>query len=375
MIVKNKKERKERNWISFLIIIIFSTILIYYTYNNHSIRVKTIIPFGHDAFLYLFNAKFYFLIIILIFNYNNIYQVLLLFYSLVIPKFLLSIYCLFFEYEKQNNLNMFYDYFILFIFAFILSTIFFDKINDKNIYYKSLCLYIIIFLFLLFCLTNTLAILNSKIIYLDKIISAFILSFSCFYFVFHIININTNDSFQLFCFINNINNNIINVSFFTIIIITIYLKENYEYYKYLSPLLYIASIIIPIYGIIYEFKFFFKSNRKNWSNFNFEKDKDNDSDNINNLISEITITKDIKWNKTSFLTDIFRFLALISFHFGIFYFSESFQVSDDDINMDHSFLYFVFSIFIFMIGKTILYWMRLINMTYFFLERNSINSR
>ena len=373
MIVKNKKERKERHWITFLILLMISSIIIYYINNNNSLRIKTCINFCHKTFLYLFNNKFYFIIITLIYNYNNIYQVLLLFYSLVIPEMFVSSYFLLFKYEEQNNLNIFYDYFILFFFVFILTTIIFDNINEKYINYKALILFIF-FLFLLLGLTNTLAILNKNIIYFDKIISGFLLSFSSHYFIFHVININTNDSSQLFCFVNNINNNILSASFFIIIIFSIYLKDNNEYYKYLSPLLYIASIIIPIYGITYELKFLFKSNRKNWSNFNFEKDKNNDSDNINTLISEITITKPTKWNKTSCLKDILRLLTIISIQFFIFYFSDNFKIYNNK-KLDNSFLYFVISIFIFIIGKTILFWMRLINMTYFFLERNSINSR
>ena len=381
MIVKSKKERKERHWIPFLLISLFSIMAIYFIFNNNSIRIKTIIPFGHTNFLYLFDTKLYFLIILIIFNYTNLYKTFLLFYSLSIPHFLNSLFCSFLLFEKQNELNLFYNYFLLFFFFLILSQILFDNsnnVNEKyNFNYKGLFIYILIFLILFIFLTNTVGMLNSNIIFLDKIISGFLLSFSCYYFIFYVLNINQKDSFQLFQFINNFNNNFITVSFFILIIISIYLKNQYEYYKYLSMILYIISLIVPVYGIIYEFKFLFNANRKNWANFNFENQKDINNDNINSLISEITITKSIKWNKTSFCIDILRLFALFIIQICFFYLSENFNSNNnfDENKINEAFSFFQFSIFLFIVGKMILYWMKLINMTYFFLERNSINSK
>ena len=47
------------------------------------------------------------------------------------------------------------------------------------------------------------------------------------------------------------------------------------------------------------------------------------NDNINSLISEITITKSIKWNKTSFCIDILRFFVIIFFQIFFFYLSDN----------------------------------------------------
>ena len=382
MIVKNKKEKKESHWILFLIILLFSGLIIYCIINNNSIRIKTIIPFGHIGFLYLLDLKFYFLIIIIVFNFGNIYQTLLLFYSLIIPDFLFSTFLFFigygYEYDKQNKLNILYDYFILIFFFLIIAKFLFysNNINEQNINYKGLFIYIIIFIFLLLCLTNTIAILNSNIIFIDKIISGFLLSYSYYFLIFHVININPNDSLQLFYFIEKSNNNIITVAFFIMIIISIYLKNDNKYNKFLSSILYVTSNIIPIYGIIYEYKFLFNSSRKNWANFNFEKENNIENDNLNSLISEISITKSIKWNKTSFIIDILRLIVLIFIQIIIFYFSEQMLFFNYNVGkINKSFLFFVFSIFTFIIDKILLYWLRLINMTYFFLERNSINSR
>lgn len=380
MIVKNRKELKKRKWIPFLFILSLSITAIYYTLNNNLIRIKTIIPFGHNGFLYLFDVKLYFSIVILNFNFGNIYQPLLLFYSLIIPQFFKSLDYSFFGFIKQNEINLLlYDYFILIFFFLVLGKIIFDNNNGKeknNINNKGVVLYVAILLFLLFCLSNTLAILNySKIIYLDKIISGFLLAFSFYYFIFHVVNINQNDPMQLFYFIDNINDSIITVSFFIMIIISIFLNNDSNYSHYSSILLNMISLIIPIYGIIYEYKFIFNSNRKNWINFNFEKKNDNDNENTNLLISEITITKSIKWNKTSIFIDILRLLVLIIIKIGLFYFSDNIYNNKNNKYKSDSFLYFVSAIFIFIIDKIILYWVRLINMTYFFLERNSINSR
>ena len=381
MIVKNKKERKERHWIPFLLILLFSFIVIYFIYDNNSIRIKTNIPLGHNGFLYLFDIRLYFMIILIIFNYGNIYQSFILFYSMAIPRFILSLYYLIIELENKNELNLFYYYFVLFFFFLVICNIIFvTNINDKNNNnYKVLLLFIFMFLFFLSGLTNTLGLLNSNIIFLDKIISGFLLSFSCYYFIFKVVNINLKDSLQLFQFFNSIDNNIICVPFFIMIVISIYLKNDVENYKYLSFILYIASILAPLYGIIYEYKFLFNSNRKNWANFNFdnENDKNSNNDNIQSLISEITITKSIKWNKTSFFFDILRLLVLIFIQTGFLYLTGHYNAYNIDFENKEkdSFLFFVFAVFLFIIGKILLYWMRLVNMTYFFLERNSINSR
>ena len=382
MIVKNKKERKERHWIPFLFILLFSIITIYFIYDSKSIRIRTSIFLGHNTFLYLFDIKLYFLIILIIFNYGNIYQSFILFYSLAIPQLLITLYNLIMESENKNELNLFRNYFVLFFFFLILcNIIFYNNINrENNNNYKGLFLFIIIFLFFLSGLTNTLGLLNSNIIFLDKIISGFLLSFSCYYFIFNVVNINQNDSLQLFHFFNNIDNNIINVPFFIMIIFSIYLKNDAKNFKYLSLILYISSILAPLYGIIYEYKFLFNCNRKNWTNFNFNNEKDNNNsnnDNIQSLISEITITKSIKWNKTSFFFDLLRLLILIIIQIGLFYLLENYNINNIDYENKEKnpFLFFVFAVFLFIIGKIILYWMRLINMTYFFLERNSINSK
>ena len=387
MYVKTKKEKKERHWISFIIILTISLIATYFIMNNNSLRIKSTFNFDNILFFNLFDIKIYFIIIIIIFNYGNIYQILLLFYSLIFPQFLYSIYYLlsiFMNHFLNNEQNLFYNYFVLFLFFLIIGQILFcnnknGNNNMNNINYKGICLYILVLLFLLIALSF----LNSNIISLDKIISSFLFSFSCYYFIFYVLNIDQNDPLQLFFFMEYINNNIIIVLFFILIFISFYLSNNTNNkYSILSPsLFYLNSIIISIYGIKNEYKSLFKSNRKNWINFNFENEKkDKNNDNITGFISEITITKPIKWNKTSFVISIFRLIFLIFIQFIIFYLSDNFNNagdtgSIDEITINNSFLYFASSISLFVVNKIILYWMKLLNMTYFFLERNSINSR
>ena len=387
MYVKTKKEKKERHWISFIIILTISLIATYFILDNNSLTIKSTFNFDNIIFFNLFDIKIYFIIITIIFNYGNIYQILLLFYSLIFPQFIYSIYCLllnFTNHSLNNEQNLFYSYFVIFLFFLIIGQILFcnnknGNNNMNNINYKGICLYILVLLFLLIALSF----LKSNIISLDKIISSFLLSFSCYFFIFYVLNIDQNDPLQLFFFMEYININIIIVLFFVLIFISFYLSNNTNNkYPKLSPsLFYLNSIIIPIYGIKNEYKSLFKSNRKNWINFNFEnKKKDKNNDNITGFISEITITKPIKWNETSFVISIFRLLFLIFIQFIIFYLSNNFNnVGDmgsiDEITINNSFLYFVSSISLFVVNKIILYWMKLLNMTYFFLERNSINSR
>ena len=387
MYVKTKKEKKERHWISFIIILTISLIVIYFILNSNSLRIKSTLNLGNQIFFNLFDIKIFFIIIIIIFNYGNIYQILILFYSLIFPQLIYSIYCLlsnFINHSHNNEQNLFYNYFIFFLFFLIIGQII--LYNNKNannnmnsINYKGICINIFVILSLLIGLS----ILNSNIIPLDKIISSFLLSFTCYYFIFYVLNIDHNDPLQLFSFMEYINNNIIIVLFFILIFFSFYLSSNTNNkYSIFSPiLLYLNSIIIPIYGIKNEYKSLFKSNRKNWINFNFENEKkDKNDDNIARFISEITITKPIKWNKTSFVISIFRLIFLIFIQIIIFYLCKNFNNfgemgNIDEITKNNSFLYFVSSISLFVVSKIILYWMKLINMTYFFLERNSINSR
>jgi hypothetical protein len=391
MYVQTKNERKERHWISFLLLLFVSIVIIFFIINNNSLKIKTKFHYGHTGFLYLFDIKLYILIITVIFNYGNIYQTLLLFYSLLFPNFVHSIYCIFKKYlehqtDNINEENLLYQYFLIFFFFMVLFHIFFYKRKTEsnegnNMNYKAMFLYIIIFLFLLFCVTNTIAILNSNIIFLDKIISGFLFSFSCYYFIFFVINVYPNDSLQLYYFIDYINNNLVIVSFFIFIILSFYLmNNNTKYIKFLSIILYLNSMIIPIFGIKNELKNIFNSNRKNWINYNFESERkgSEENENMNSLISEISITKPIKWNETSFIVDILRLIALILIKASIFYCSDIINdkivSNSDEYDVNSASLFYISSIFIFVIDKIILKWIKLINMTYFFLERNSINS-
>ena len=387
MYVKTKKEKKERHWISFIIILTISLIATYFILNNNSLRIKSPFNFDYIIFFNLFDIKIYFIIITIIFNYGNIYQILLLFYSLIFPQLLYSIYCLlsnFMNHSHNNEQNLFYCYFVLFLFFLNIGQILFcnyknENNNMNNYNYKGICLYILVLL----CLLIALSFLNSNIISLDKIISSFLLSFSCYYFIFYVLNIDQSNPLQLFFFMEYINNNIIIVLFFILVFISFYLCNNTNNkYSILSPtLFYLNSLIIPIYGIKNEYKSLFKSNRKNWINFNFENEKkDKNNGNITGFISEITITKPIKWNRTPFVISIFRLIFLIFIQFIIFYLCNNFDNignmgNTDEISINNSFLYFVSSISLFVVNKIILYWMKLLNMTYFFLERNSINSR
>ena len=123
MYVQTKNERKERHWISFLLLLFTSIVIIFIIINNNTLKIKTKFHYGHTGFLYLFDIKLYILIITVIFNYGNIYQTLLLFYSLLLPNFFHSIYCIFKKFlehqvDNINEENLLYKYFLIFFFLY-----------------------------------------------------------------------------------------------------------------------------------------------------------------------------------------------------------------------------------------------------------------
>ena len=144
MYVKTKREKKERHWISFIIILTISLIVTYFILNNNSLRIKSPFNFDYIIFFNLFDIKIYFIIITIIFNYGNIYQILLLFYSLIFPQLLYSIYCLLsnlVNHSHNNEQNLFYSYFVLFLFFLIIGQILFCN-------YRYLFIYISIIMFI-----------------------------------------------------------------------------------------------------------------------------------------------------------------------------------------------------------------------------------
>ena len=175
----------------------------------------------------------------------------------------------------------------------------------------------------------------------------------------------------MFNFIDYINDNILTSLLFLLIIISIYSKI---YSRYFTFLLFFLCLIIPICGIKYEFKITFKSNKRNWKDFNFSSDEDSNINNnnllMNNFISKIKITKPIKWNKTPILYHILRLLFLLFNLLLISFLSEN--IEDDNISI--AFLFLAFAIFLFVLSKILIYWMELMNMTFFYLESDSINS-
>ena len=369
MIIKSKSkiQNVERNRTFFFLILLFTIIIIYFSFNNSSLTIRPFIPFNSKMILYLFDIKLYLYIILIIYNFGNIYQTLILFYILLIPQY---IYIILSTINLNLNQDIFYQFFLLMFFSFVLGHIAFTK--ENKIYYKKITIfYIIILLILLILLANYLAIENDSFILGNKIISGFVLAFCCYYFIFYVININQNDDVQLLNFIEGITNNILVVLLFILIISSIYSKDND---KYLTYILFALCLIIPLCGIKYEFKIIFNSNKRNWRDFNFSLDEENNIDNnnnninINNLLSKIKITKAIKWNKTKFFFDLLR---LIFFLFIIILIS--FLSNFEDNNLTTAFLFFAFSIFLFILSKILMYWMEIINMTFFFLESDSLN--
>ena len=369
MIIKpKKKENDERPRFIFLFILLLSIIIIYFTLNNSSLAIKPFIYFNNKYLLFFINNKFYLLTILILYNYGNIFQTLILFYVLFIPQFI------FFILSKINiyfNQTVFFKFFLFIFFFLVLGHIIFTKEN-KIIYLKSSLLYLMVFITILFLVSNYLAIMNNSFILVNKIISGFFLAFPCYYFIFFVVNINHFNGLQLFNIIDYINNNVLTLLLFVLIILLIYSKI---YNKYFVFLLFCLCLIIPLFGIKNELIITFKSNKRNWKDFNFTSDEDTNNINNNNLImntliSKIKITKPIKWNKTSIFYDILRLIFLVFNLLLISFFAEKIE----DGNLSIAFLFMAFSVFLFLLSKILMYWMELINMTFFNLESDSINS-
>ena len=367
MIIKpKKKENVERPRFIFLFILLLSIIIIYFTLNNSSLSIKPLIYFNNKSLLFFINNKFYLLIILILYNYGNIFQTIILFYVVFIPHFI------FFILTKINiyfNQNVFFQFFLFIFFFSVLGHIIFTK-DNKIIYFKLSLLYLMLFIIILFLISNYLAIMNNSFILVNKIISGFFLAIPCYYFIFFVVNINHFNGLQLFNIIDYINNNVITLLLFVLIILLIYSKI---YNKYLVFLSFCLCLIIPLFGIKYELLITFKSNKRNWKDFNFTSDEDNNINNnliMNTLITKIKITKPIKWNKTSIFYDILRLIFLLFNHILISFFSG--KIEDD--NLSTAFLFLAFSIFLFLLSKILMIWMELINMTFFYLESDSINS-
>ena len=368
MIIKQKKknENEEKHRIIFLIIFIFSIIIIYFSYNNSSLTIRPFIPFKSKSILILFDIKLYFILIILTYNFGNIYQALILFYSILIPNYIHFLSSLFY---MNFNQDIFYKYFFYIFFFFILGQVIFTK--ENRIINRILAfLYAILLLILFALLANYQAIENNSFILGNKIISGFVLAFSCYYFIFYILNINHNNYLQLYNFVENINNNLLVVLLFVLIIPSIFLKND----KFVSIILYFICLLIPLCGIKYELKITFNSNKRNWINFNFAFDEENNINNVNNLnmnnlLSKIKITKSIKWNKTLILYHILRLIFFILMFALISFFSNKIDKEESSI----AFLFLSFSIFLFILSKILMQWLEIINMTFFHLDSDSFN--
>jgi hypothetical protein len=147
---------------------------------------------------------------------------------------------------------------------------------------------------------------------------------------------------------------------------------------YNDSLLFFVAIFSNFSAFIalkFEFFISFENNYSNWSQYNFEIDE-NEKLQMSRLTSNISITKPIQWNHTSICKSIFRliFTFIMVMLSGIFYFL---------IKWDNPKIYLVIfvkvclsesllSFGMFFTFKVFLKWLKLSNMTLFFMLRESI---
>ena len=97
-------------------------------------------------------------------------------------------------------------------------------------------------------------------------------------------------------------------------------EKGYEYYlkgSFIYSGIFIANFFC-IFGIKCELYFIFNDHKNNWIDFNFAKENlENDNDDLN-LNTTITITKDAKWNNTTSLRSLIRIVILFIISFVSF---------------------------------------------------------
>ena len=271
--------------------------------------------------------------------------------------------------------------------------------NKNNFILKVILIFLTVFISIITCFSRIILGVHS----IDQVIFGFFLGLCFYIFVFHVYHINCNSNNQI---LNHINLSFKKMCLIILMIILAYLgllnyrKHDEELNKVInnyskqikeicpslpeSKILYNDSLLffVALFSIFsafialkFEFYISFENNSSNWSQYNFEIDE-NEKLQMSRLTSNISITKPIQWNHTSICKSIFRliFTFIMVMLSGIFYFL---------IKWDNPKIYLVIfvkvclsesliSFGMFFTFKVFLKWLKLSNMTLFFMLRESI---
>ena len=429
--INYKKNREISHWFIFLVLFIIS-ITFYNEFHNILFNYSTqnLIPFLQNKFIlfltnditnklvkiisFLGTQNIYIILTLLIYNISNIYKSYIICFTLFFSQLILTVNKLIFIAPRPYWINKeikVYDcqggfgspsghVLVCTMFYLTFWKIIFQSKRRKNSFffkYFSLVLIIIFIIFMGFIR------LLSGAHSLDQIIYGFLLGLSYFIFIFYVINVNCNNNKQL---LKHLNDNNIFLYFVSIIICfcllffnkirdekTLNKQKEYsiiinnicpnipETKKLLKEtvLLFVifCSYIFCYIGMRSEYFWYFEENDSNWFQYNFVIGENEYEYKEPLLSNEITITKETQWNHTSNIKDFFRLImicVILILFSGVPYYFIKWNYKNDfivifikvgvSLNITMYMLFFLLKIF--------LKWLKLTNLTLFYILRDSI---
>ena len=321
-------------------------------------------------YLYFYNAKTFFIIMIVLFNFGNIYQVLILF-QFTTFSFIYEII-----YSKT-------------IFEGLLTQIT-PKIFTVTCFFLILYGVLNFFKFLLFLLTIMIVVIYFILTFGSQtntfygLLSDVLFGVSFYLFIFRLLNINCNNSTQLANFLQKIKVKDLVIMacilFFLMVIMSFWKLFENKYFDnntIIQILLLLISTTISILGIRLEYKYTFDDLQLQWKKYNFTIKENEDED--ERLEQSMTIVKHHKWNNTSFIKSFIRLILLLILTGGSYYIIEYLKMwlnNDKELKYNQSsytIFFIVFAVEVFGVDKYLMKFCKLINETFFYLRKSSLS--
>jgi hypothetical protein len=439
------KQKKTSHWFLFLLLLLFTFISHYFTKHIlFYISINKLTPLlRHYLFNYiplsylvhlirycsfLYDGKLFLIILILLYNYGNIYKTYFVFSSYTISQLILSICKLLylepsplwnefnyipqlkegiefnikelkefqcedaFQTPSHNILNATIFYMVTY------KVVFQSDTNKEKYFRRALTIISIVLILILITLRSLL--LNTQS--LDQIVFGFMIGLCYYVFVIYVKKIYCNHGKQLLKLIKNKN---IKYRFIILGLVVTYPLLCVLQYKNKSTLykvdtytkrvksmcantednkmfiketflLYsmIFSNVIALFAMRLEYTCMFKQHDDNWSKYNFELDELEQEKRLL-LSNKITITKEIQWNHTSQVISFFRLIVIV-----LLFVLSSLPYYLIEWNNNIYVVIFgkiclclcCYAFGMFFVFKLLLKWLKLSNMTLFTMLRDSI---
>lgn len=430
--------KKTTRWFMFLVLIVSSFSFYHlYRYKLFSYSTITFIPkFQKFSKMYLGETlewvikitqflgseKLYGILLLIIYNYGNIYKTYFIFSSISVSMLILSILKIayssprpFWYQSKTLKIEVLdcqggygapsaHIYNATVFYLTLWKLLFQSKSREKKKCLKFLVLLLCLFCIVLVGLNRVLTGAHS----IDQVIFGFLLGLSYHVLVFHVLHIFCNNNRQILEHIKISPKKICNFLLYFLPLISAYLgiyyyrandkdfqrvlSKNTEIIHNLCPkiprikmLLNESTIFFTIFfgnvgaflGMGFEYKCLFEKNDNNWSQYNFEMEDLKGNEQEVKLVGqsqEIQITKETQWNHTGTLKSIGRFVVILLF---MALFSLSYIYSDWNDNFWKVLLCKIcltlnlYSFGIFFLVKQFCKWFKLTNITLFTMIRDS----